>query len=115
MDGHARASVVCSCARRSGCPRGPRWLNPLQLESELGKLETAFGTGSRISSGEVRLLVPQTRERHFDLSDAILKRDLRLALETLQQLIHQGEHGIPILLAAWCPPCAIFFSSRISS
>ena len=79
-------------------------LNPLQLESELIKLETAFGTSSRISSGEVRLLVPQTREGGiFDLSEAILKRDLRLALETLQQLIHQGEHGIGILLAAIGP------------
>jgi DNA polymerase III subunit delta len=79
-------------------------LNPLQLESELGKLETALGTGTRISSGEVRLLVPQTREGGiFDLSDAILKRDLPLALETLHQLIHQGEHGIPILLAAVVP------------
>jgi DNA polymerase III subunit delta len=79
-------------------------LNPLQLESELGKLETAFGSGTRISPGEVRLLVPQTREGGiFDLSDAILKRDLPLALETLHQLIHQGEHGIPILLAAVVP------------
>ena len=79
-------------------------LNPLQLESELGKLETAFGTGTRISSGEVRLLVPQTREGGiFDLSDAILKRDLALALETLHQLIHQGERGIGILLAAVVP------------
>jgi len=79
-------------------------LNPLQLESELGKLETALGTGARISSGEVRILVPQTREGGiFDLSDAILKRDLALALETLQQLIHQGERGIAILLAAVVP------------
>jgi DNA polymerase-3 subunit delta len=79
-------------------------LNPLQLESEFGKLETAFGTGVRISSGEIRLLVPQTREGGiFDLSDAILKRDLVLALETLQQLIHQGERGIGILLAAVVP------------
>ena len=79
-------------------------LNPLQLESELGKLETAFGTGTRISSGDVRLLVPQTREGGiFDLSDAILKRDLTLALETVQQLLHQGERGIPILLAAVVP------------
>jgi DNA polymerase III subunit delta len=79
-------------------------LNPLQLESELGKLETAFGTGAQINSGDVRLLVPQTREGGiFDLSDAILKRDLALALETLHQLIHQGERGIGILLAAVVP------------
>ncbi len=79
-------------------------LNPLQLESELMKLETAFGTGNHISSEDVRLLVPQTREGGiFDLSDAVLKRDLPLALETLRQLIHQGERGIGILLAAIVP------------
>ena len=79
-------------------------LNPLQLESELEKLETAFGTGGRISSENVRLLVPQTREGGlFDLSNAIAKRDLPLALETLGQLIRQGERGIGILLAAVVP------------
>jgi DNA polymerase-3 subunit delta len=79
-------------------------LNTLQLESELVKLETAFGTAGRISPEDVRLLVPQTREGGiFDLSDAIAKRDLPLALETLGQLIHQGERGIGILLAAIVP------------
>ncbi|HET7239109.1 MAG TPA: DNA polymerase III subunit delta [Terrimicrobiaceae bacterium] len=79
-------------------------LNALQLDSELAKLETAFGTVSRISADNVRLLVPQTREGGiFDLSDAIAKRDLPLALETLRQLIHQGERGIGILLAAIVP------------
>lgn len=79
-------------------------LNALQLESELIKLETAFGTVGRISPDDVRLLVPQTREGGiFDLSDAIGKRDLPLALETLAQLIHQGERGIGILLAAMVP------------
>jgi DNA polymerase III subunit delta len=79
-------------------------LNPLQLESELMKLETAFGTTARISAEEVRLLVPQTREGGiFDLSDAIAKRDLSFALETLQQLIRQGERGVGILLAAIVP------------
>ncbi|HEU4679377.1 MAG TPA: hypothetical protein VFS35_07640, partial [Terrimicrobiaceae bacterium] len=79
-------------------------LNALQLDSELAKLETAFGTVSRITADDVRLLVPQTREGGiFDLSDAIAKRDLSLALETLRQLIHQGERGIGILLAAIVP------------
>jgi DNA polymerase-3 subunit delta len=79
-------------------------LNALQLESELVKLETAFGTGARISADDVRLLVPQTREGGiFDLSDAIAKRDLPLALDTLEQLSHQGERGIGILLAAIAP------------
>jgi DNA polymerase-3 subunit delta len=79
-------------------------LNALQLESELVKLETAFGNMVQISADDVRLLVPQTREGGiFDLSDAIAKRDLRFALDTLGQLIHQGERGIGILLAAIVP------------
>jgi DNA polymerase-3 subunit delta len=79
-------------------------LNPLQLDSELMKLETAFGTAGRISAEDVRSLVPQTREGGiFDLSDAIAKRDLPFALRTLEQLIRQGERGVGILLAAIVP------------
>ncbi|HEY5743275.1 MAG TPA: DNA polymerase III subunit delta [Terrimicrobiaceae bacterium] len=79
-------------------------LSSLQLESELAKLETAFGTAARISAEEVRVLVPQTREGGiFDLSDAIAKRDLSFALRTLEQLVRQGERGVGILLAAIVP------------
>ncbi len=79
-------------------------LDSLQLESELEKLETAFGSGRRIRRDEIRMLVPQTREGGiFDLSEAIAKRDLPLALETLDQLSRQGERGMGILLAAIVP------------
>ncbi len=79
-------------------------LDTLQLESELGKLETAFGNARRVSGDDVRILVPQTREGGiFDLSEAIGRRDLSLALETLDQLLRQGERGIGILLAAVVP------------
>jgi DNA polymerase-3 subunit delta len=79
-------------------------LDTLQMESELEKLETAFGKTRRISADEVRLLVPQTREGGiFDLSRAIEKRNLALALETLDQLLRQGENGVGILLAAVVP------------
>jgi len=79
-------------------------LGTLQLESELEKLETAFGTARRVSAEDVRILVPQTREGGiFDLSEAIARRDLSLALETLDQLLRQGERAIGILLAAIVP------------
>jgi DNA polymerase-3 subunit delta len=79
-------------------------LDTLQLESELEKLETAFGETRQVSADDVRILVPQTREGGiFDLSRAIEKRNLALALETLDQLLRQGESGIGILLAAVVP------------
>jgi DNA polymerase-3 subunit delta len=79
-------------------------LDAPQLESELDKLETAFGKSARIPAESVRMLVPQTREGGiFDLSGAILRRDLPQALETLAQLFRQGEGGVGILLAAVAP------------
>lgn len=79
-------------------------LDTLQLESELEKLETAFGKARPISGVDVRILVPQTREGGiFDLSEGIARRDLPLALETLDQLFRQGERGIGMLLAAIVP------------
>jgi DNA polymerase-3 subunit delta len=75
-----------------------------QLENELDKLETAFGKSHPIGAEDVRGLVPQTREGGiFDLSEAIARRNLPLALDTLQQLMRQGEKGVGILLAAIVP------------
>lgn len=79
-------------------------LDTRQLESELDKLETAFGKTRAISADELRSLVPQTREGGiFDLSEALARRNLPLALETLEQLSRQGERGVGILLAAILP------------
>jgi DNA polymerase-3 subunit delta len=75
-----------------------------QLDNELDKLETAFGKAHPIGAEEVRGLVPQTREGGiFDLSEAVARRNLPLALDTLQQLMRQGEKGVGILLAAVVP------------
>jgi DNA polymerase-3 subunit delta len=75
-----------------------------QLDNELEKLETAFGKSHPIGADEVRVLVPQTREGGiFDLSEAVARRNLPLALDTLQQLMRQGEKGVGILLAAIVP------------
>ncbi len=79
-------------------------LDAAQLANELDKLESAFGKAGRIGAEDVRLLVPQTRAGGiFDLSEAILRRDLPLALDTLAQLQRQGEKGVGILLAAIVP------------
>lgn len=79
-------------------------LDTRQLDNELEKLETAFGKSRPISAADVRMLVPQTREGGiFDLSEAIARRNLLLALETLDQQFRQGEKGVGLLLAAIVP------------
>lgn len=99
---HARdlqldAAAVEGLAARVG-------LDTMQLEQELEKLETAFGKAHPVTSDDIRMLVPQTREGGiFDLSEAISRRNLPLALETLEMLMRQGEKGVGILLAAIVP------------
>ena len=79
-------------------------LNPMQLSTELEKLSTAFGRQAEVNAQGVRLLVPQTREGGiFDLNEAILLRDLPLALDTLAQFFVQGEKSVGILLASIVP------------
>ncbi len=79
-------------------------LDSRQLENELDKLETAFGPGHPIEAPDVRAQVPATRESGiFDIGNAIAARDLPLALETLSQLLRQGEKGVGILLASIVP------------
>lgn len=78
--------------------------DPRQLDNELEKLDIAFGKSRSVDSRDIREMVPQTREGGiFDLGDAIGKRDLPLALETLAMLFRQGERGVGILLAAIVP------------
>jgi len=75
-----------------------------QLDNELEKMVTAFGTGHPIEARDVRELVPATRESGiFDIGNAVAARDLPLALETLSQLLRQRESGIGILLASIMP------------
>ena len=75
-----------------------------QLRVEITKLVTAAGDGSVITEQLVRDLVPVTRAGGiFDLSDAINRRDLPLCLDTLSQLLRQGENAVGILLAAIVP------------
>lgn len=78
--------------------------DPRQLDNELEKLDVAFGKTRTVEARDIRQMVPQTREGGiFDLGNAIGKRDLPLALETLAMLFRQGERGVGILLAAIVP------------
>lgn len=78
--------------------------NSGQLQAEIQKLATSAGEGAVISEQLVRDLVPVTRAGGiFDLSDAINRRNLPLCLDTLSQLLRQGENAVGILLAAIVP------------
>jgi DNA polymerase-3 subunit delta len=77
---------------------------PRQLDMELEKLALSFGTDTAITVEQVREMVPATRAGGiFDISNALAKRDLRLCLRTLDQLMRQGESAVGILLAAIMP------------
>lgn len=101
-------------AERYGLHFSPSALNLLtlrigadtrQAESEFEKLSHAGPCAdSSITESVVRELVPATRESNiFDLSNALLSRNMPLCLESLQQLFSQGEQAIGILLVAIIP------------
>ncbi len=75
-----------------------------QLENEIEKLSLSFGNDRVLTADEVREMVAATRAGGiFDLGNALARRDLRLCLRTLAQLLRQGESGVGILLAALMP------------
>jgi len=75
-----------------------------QIDNEIEKLALTFGTDVALTVEQIRELVPATRAGGiFDLSNALAKRDLRLCLDTLDQLFRQGEKAVGILLAAVMP------------
>jgi DNA polymerase-3 subunit delta len=78
--------------------------NSGQLQGEIQKLATSAGEDATVTEQLVRDLVPVTRAGGiFDLSDAINRRNLPLCLDTLSQLLRQGENAVGILLAAIVP------------
>ncbi len=84
-----------------------------RLQNEMLKIETAFGSAHEISGEDIRGLVPATRESGvFDLGNAISARDLPLALETLDQLFHQGEKAVGILLASIVPTLRTLLAAK---
>ena len=75
-----------------------------QIENELEKIDTFLGKDRSVRVEFVRELVPVSRAGViFELSNALARRDLELALTLVRRLLEQGESAIGILLAAIAP------------
>jgi DNA polymerase III subunit delta len=84
-----------------------------QIENELAKLDLYVGKERAVAPEDVRLIVSQTKNGIiWDLGDAIGARQLPRALKVLDQLLHQGENAIGILLAAIVPRVRNLFQAR---
>jgi DNA polymerase-3 subunit delta len=69
-----------------------------QLATELEKLATAALPGGYISIESVDALVGRSRElSNFDLTDQLIARDRRRALETLRKLLDDGAEPLMLL------------------
>jgi len=74
------------------------------IGNELEKLQIYLGDRREVTEEDVRLLVPQSAESVvFEIGNAIAARDLRRALDLLDQLLFQGETPIGIMYAAIIP------------
>jgi DNA polymerase III subunit delta len=75
------------------------------IENELEKLDLYLGSKRReVTAADVRLLVPVSRAGViFELGNALAQRDVRGCLALLDQLLHQGENAVGILLVAIIP------------
>ncbi len=75
------------------------------IENEIEKLDLYLGPERRkVGVDDVRLLVPLSRAGIvFEIGNAIAERDLKRALELLEQLLFQGETPIGIMYAAIIP------------
>jgi DNA polymerase-3 subunit delta len=84
-----------------------------QIENELAKLDLYVGKDRAVTPEDVRMIVSQTKNGIiWDLGDAIGARQLPRALKVLEQLLHQGENAIGILLAAIVPRVRNLFQAR---
>lgn len=75
------------------------------MQNEIEKLDLYLGRARRrVSSADVRLLVPLSRAGViFELGTALAERDLHRSLALLEQLMFQGESAIGILLVTIIP------------
>ncbi|HMP76804.1 MAG TPA: DNA polymerase III subunit delta [Kiritimatiellia bacterium] len=70
-----------------------------QLFKEIEKLSIYAGARKTITEEDVRLIVSSTRESAgWDLADAMGDRDLSRTLETLRQLLFQGEKEFLLIM-----------------
>ena len=75
-----------------------------QIENELAKIDTFLGKDRAVPINIVRELVPLSRAGViFELSNAMARGDLELALTLVRRFLEQGESAIGILLAAIVP------------
>ncbi|PYL06837.1 MAG: DNA polymerase III subunit delta [Verrucomicrobia bacterium] len=75
-----------------------------QIENELEKIDTFLGKDCLARVDVVRELVPLSRAGViFELSNALARRDLDLALTLVRRLLEQGENAVGILLVAIVP------------
>lgn len=76
-----------------------------QIDNELEKIDLYLGTQRRnVAAADVRLLVPLSKAGViFELGNALARRDVRLGLKLVDQLLEQGESAIGILLVAIVP------------
>jgi DNA polymerase-3 subunit delta len=75
-----------------------------QIQNELEKIDTFLGKDRAVHVDVVREIVPLSRAGIiFELSNALVMRDLELALRLVRRLLDQGENAIGILLVAIVP------------
>ncbi|MGK0184870.1 MAG: DNA polymerase-3 subunit delta [Verrucomicrobiales bacterium] len=85
-----------------------------QIENELEKLDVYLGERRDVTTDDVRTMVSQSRAGVvFELGDAIGKKDIRLALKLIDQLLYRGESAIGILLAAVVPKTRNLFYAKL--
>ena len=75
------------------------------VDNELEKLDLWLGPARReVRREDVETMTARTHESVvFELGSAIQRRDLPCALELVNQLLHQGEGAVGILLASIVP------------
>jgi DNA polymerase III subunit delta len=75
-----------------------------QIENELEKIDVFLGKDRAVHADLVREIVPLSRAGViFELSNALARRDLELALTLVRRLLDRGESAIGILLVAIVP------------
>ena len=85
-----------------------------QIENELEKLDIYLGERRSVTVADVRVMVSQSRAGViFEIGNAIGHRDLRSALELIDQMLRRGENAIGILLAAIVPKVRNLFFAKL--
>ncbi|MEZ5301975.1 MAG: hypothetical protein R3F11_15215, partial [Verrucomicrobiales bacterium] len=75
-----------------------------QLQGELEKLALYAAPRTELEEDDIRAVVSQNRAGAiFDIGDALARRNIRRAMELIDQLVYLGESPVAILLAAIIP------------